>query len=63
MIVSPIGEIERPFISSYFLTLLSHKKLFLLSVFQFFSSSLFIGIPAETSDLNVVSGIFQPECR
>ena len=63
MIVSPIGEIERPFISSYFLTLLSHKKTFSSFSLSALPNSLFIGIPAETSDLNVVSGIFQPEYR
>ena len=46
-----------------FLYLFERNALSVLSVFQPSPSSLFIGIPAETSDLNVVSGIFQPECR
>jgi len=35
----------------------------LFPFFQFSANSLFIGIPAETSNLMTVSDIFQPECR
>ncbi|EEF86666.1 hypothetical protein BACCELL_05737 [Bacteroides cellulosilyticus DSM 14838] len=40
--ISPIGKIERPFISSYFLTLLSHKK-----TFSSFSLSVFPELPVH----------------
>ena len=53
MIVSPIGEIERPFISSYFLTLLSHKK-----TFSSFSLSVFLELPVHRHS----GGNFRPEC-